>query len=69
MLVTADETFNTSVGNITFEPGARNNWHKHPGGQILVATHGTGYYKEKGKPVQLLRKGDVVKILPDATVL
>ncbi|HEV7424215.1 MAG TPA: cupin domain-containing protein, partial [Candidatus Paceibacterota bacterium] len=28
-------------------------------------TEGTGYYQEKGKPIQLLRKGDVVKILPD----
>ena len=26
---------------------------------------GTGYYQEKSKPIQLLRKGDVVKILPD----
>lgn len=64
-LVPADETFNTLIGNVTFEPGARNNWHTHPGGQILIATDGIGYYQEKGKPIQLLRKGDVVKILPD----
>lgn len=64
MLVTADDTFNTSVANVTFEPGARNNWHTHPGGQILIITDGVGYYQEKGKPVQLLHKGDVIKILP-----
>lgn len=38
----------TQVGNVTFEPGARTNWHLHPGGQILLITAGTGYYQEKG---------------------
>lgn len=65
MLVTNDSTLNCQIGNVIFEPGARNNWHTHPGGQILLATHGTGYYQEKGKPIQLLRKGDVVNIPPD----
>jgi quercetin dioxygenase-like cupin family protein len=64
-LVTDDRIFNSVIGNVVFEPGARNNWHTHPGGQILIVTDGTGYYQEKGKPIQLLRKGDVVKILPD----
>jgi len=65
MLVPNDNTLNCQVGNVTFEPGARNNWHTHPAGQILIVTDGIGYYQEKGKPIQLLRKGDVVKILPD----
>ena len=64
-LVAADDIFNTLIGNVTFEPGARNNWHTHPGGQILIATEGTGYYQERGKPIQLFRKGDVIKIPPD----
>jgi quercetin dioxygenase-like cupin family protein len=64
-LVPNDTTFNCQVGNVVFEPRARNNWHTHSGGQILIATDGTGYYQEKGKPVQLLQKGDVVKIAPD----
>ena len=38
MLVNNDSTFNTSIGNVTFEPGARSNWHYHPGGQILLVT-------------------------------
>jgi quercetin dioxygenase-like cupin family protein len=63
-LVPADDLLNTVIANVVFEPGARNNWHEHPGGQILIATAGTGYYQEKGKPIQLLHKGDVVKILP-----
>ena len=65
VLVPNDSTLNCQIGNVVFEPGARNNWHTHPGGQILLATNGIGYYQEKGKPIQLLRKGDVVNILPD----
>jgi quercetin dioxygenase-like cupin family protein len=64
MLVPHDSTFNCPIGNVTFEPGARNNWHKHPGGQILLVTGGKGYYQEEGKPVQVLHEGDVVKIRP-----
>ena len=62
MLCTKDDVWNSSVGNVTFEPGARTNWHKHSGGQILLVTAGEGRYQEKGKPVQILKKGDVVKI-------
>lgn len=65
MIVPFDTTFNCPIGNVTFEPGARNNWHKHPGGQILLVTGGTGYYQEEGKPVQVLHEGDIVKIAPD----
>ena len=63
-LVPADEIFNTVIANVVFEPGARTNWHTHPGGQILLVIDGTGYYQEKDKPIQLLKKGDVVKIPP-----
>lgn len=37
------------IGNVTFEPGCRNNWHKHVGGQILLVTGGRGYYQEWGR--------------------
>lgn len=65
MFVNNDSIYNASIGNVTFEPGARTNWHKHPGGQILLVTDGSGYYQEKGKPAQVIKKGDVVKIPPD----
>jgi quercetin dioxygenase-like cupin family protein len=61
-MLVADEASNCPVYNVTFEPGARNNWHIHPGGQILLVTGGKGYYQEEGKPAQLLKAGDVVKI-------
>jgi quercetin dioxygenase-like cupin family protein len=60
-----EPVFNCQIANVIFEQGARNYWHRHPGGQILLVTEGTGYYQEKGSPIQMLRKGDVVKILPD----
>ncbi|MEW5920753.1 MAG: cupin domain-containing protein [Bacillota bacterium] len=65
MLVSHDSIFNCPIYNVTFEPGARNNWHKHPGGQILLVTGGKGYYQEEGKPVQVIKEGDVVKIHPN----
>jgi len=64
-LVPNDSIFNCPVGNVTFEPGARTNWHKHPGGQILLVTDGEGYYQERGKAVQSIKKGDVILIGPE----
>lgn len=52
----------TRVSNVTFEPKGRTNWHNHPGGQTLLVTDGVGYHQEKGKPVQKIKKGDVIKI-------
>lgn len=65
MLVTKDDVWNSSIGNVTFDAGARTNWHKHSGGQILLVTAGEGRYQEKGKDIQILKKGDVVKIPPN----
>ncbi|WP_035302260.1 cupin domain-containing protein [Clostridium sp. DL-VIII] len=65
MLISNDENFNCPTFNVTFKPGGRNSWHKHPGGQILLVTGGEGYYQEEGKPVQILHAGDVVKIPPN----
>lgn len=64
-LLPADSAFNASMGNVIFEPKARSKWHKHPGGQTLIGLDGKGYYQEKGKPLQILRKGDVVRCPPD----
>ena len=50
--------------NVTFAPGCINSWHYHTGGQILVATAGTGYYQERGKPARRLHAGDIVEIAP-----
>ncbi|MDE7079826.1 MAG: cupin domain-containing protein [Clostridia bacterium] len=57
------------IGNVTFEPRCRNNWHIHHadegGGQILLVTAGKGWYQEYGKPPRALKAGDVVNISPN----
>ena len=54
------------IGNVTFEPGCRNNWHiHHKGGQILLVTAGRGYYQEWGREAQELHPGDVINIPPE----
>ena len=59
-------TERVTIGNVTFEPGCRNNWHiHHKGGQILLCTAGRDYYQEWGKEAQELHPGDVVNIPPE----
>lgn len=65
MLSGKDDVFNAPIGNVTFEPQARTNWHKHSGGQILLVLSGEGRYQERGKSAQIIRKGDVVRIAPN----
>ncbi|WP_412989368.1 cupin domain-containing protein [Pediococcus siamensis] len=56
-----DKAINVGVGNVTFEPGCRNNWHIHHNGyQLLLVTGGEGWYQEEGKPARKLHPGDVV---------
>lgn len=62
LLVSKDKNNEFSAGAVTFEPGARTNWHTHPKGQVLLVTEGNGFYQEKGKPAQSIKKGDVVNI-------
>jgi len=59
-----DSIFNLSLAHATFAPGAKLDWHIHPAGQYLLITEGTGYYQERGKPIQVVHKGDVIKCLP-----
>lgn len=61
-LVTKDKNNEFSAGSVTFEPKARTNWHTHPKGQVLIVIEGEGFYQEKGKPAQQIKKGDVVNI-------
>ena len=57
-----------TIGNVTFEPKCRNNWHIHKstsgGGQILIVTAGKGWYQEFGKEAVALKPGDIVHIKP-----
>ena len=49
---------------VTFEPGARTNWHTHPLGQTLYITQGLGRVQRDGGPIEEVRPGDVVWFEP-----
>jgi quercetin dioxygenase-like cupin family protein len=50
--------------SVTFEPGARTNWHTHPLGQTLIVSQGLGWVQRWGGPVEEIRPGDVVWFSP-----
>ena len=62
-------TEGVAIGNVTFEPACRNNWHIHHaskgGGQMLICVAGRGWYQEWGGKARALRPGDVVNIPPE----
>ncbi len=59
-LFPASEAAPYSGGYVTFEAGARSNWHTHPAGQRLVVTAGVGRTAQWGGPVEEIKAGDVV---------
>ena len=50
--------------SVTFEPGARTAWHRHPLGQTLIVTAGCGWVQFEGRPIDVIQPGDVVWIAP-----
>lgn len=49
---------------VTFEPGARTNWHTHVLGQTLIITAGLGRVQREGVPIETVGPGDVVWFEP-----
>lgn len=45
---------------VRFEPGARTAWHKHPLGQTLIVTEGTGWTQIEGGPILQFSAGDLL---------
>ncbi|WP_159990960.1 cupin domain-containing carboxymuconolactone decarboxylase family protein [Pelistega ratti] len=50
---------------VEFEVGAMTDWHMHSQGQYLIVTEGEGRTQEWGKPIQIIKKGDVVWCPPN----
>jgi quercetin dioxygenase-like cupin family protein len=50
---------------VTFEPGARTDWHNHPLGQTLIVTAGCGWTQCEGEERVEVRAGDVIWCPPD----
>ncbi|KWF32750.1 carboxymuconolactone decarboxylase [Burkholderia diffusa] len=65
MLYSAVGPERTSIGTVSFSPGARTAWHRHPLGQTLVVTAGVGRIQHWGSTVEEIRVGDVVHIPPN----
>jgi len=63
-LFNAEDPARTSASKVTFDPGARTDWHTHPLGQTLIITDGCGWVQEEGHPIQEVRPGDVVWFPP-----
>lgn len=49
---------------VSFEAGARTNWHSHTLGQTLIVTEGMGLVQRWGDPVEVIRQGDIAWIAP-----
>jgi quercetin dioxygenase-like cupin family protein len=50
---------------VTFNPGARTAWHKHPVGQTLYVLYGSGRVCKQGEKPVVINPGDTVMIPPD----
>jgi quercetin dioxygenase-like cupin family protein len=63
-IIAAEAPARIVAARVTFEPGARTNWHTHPLGQTLYVISGIGRFQTEGGMVQEIRPGDVVWIPP-----
>ena len=63
-LFRAPDPARVSGSSVTFEPGARTAWHRHPLGQTLIVTSGFGWVQREGGPIEEIRPGDVVWFPP-----
>ncbi|WP_327109971.1 cupin domain-containing protein [Nocardia sp. NBC_01730] len=63
-LASPDGLSRTQVDRVRFAPGARTVWHRHPLGQVLIVTEGTGLVQRRGGRIETIRVGDTVRIAP-----
>ena len=50
---------------VEFQAGTITDWHSHSQGQYLIVTEGEGRTQEWGKPIQIIKKGDVIWCPPN----
>ncbi|MCX7558891.1 cupin domain-containing protein [Sulfitobacter sp. F26204] len=63
-LINAPAPARLNAVSVTFEPGARTAWHRHPLGQTLIVTAGSGLAQKAGEPIQRIQPGDVIWFEP-----
>lgn len=54
-----------SVAVVCFEPGVRNFWHSHAGGQLIHVIEGEGWVQAKGHEARRMATGDTVATEPN----
>jgi quercetin dioxygenase-like cupin family protein len=64
-LFSANAPARAAAASVTFEPGARTAWHKHPLGQTLIVIAGAGRVQRDGGPIEAIQPGDVVQFAPN----
>jgi len=60
-----NEHARASGSSVTFEPGARTAWHRHPLGQTLIVISGSGLVQSWGEAIEKIQPGDVIWTPPD----
>nr|WP_321469121.1 cupin domain-containing protein [uncultured Desulfobulbus sp.] len=60
MLFPANETAHYSGAYVTFQPGARTNWHFHPAGQHMIVTSGVGLTGTRDGKILKFKAGDAI---------
>ncbi|OOF46116.1 cupin domain-containing carboxymuconolactone decarboxylase family protein [Rodentibacter trehalosifermentans] len=50
---------------VEFEAGTITDWHSHSHGQYLIVIEGEGRTQQWGKPIQIIKKGDVIWCPPN----
>ena len=63
-LFEASDPARVAGASVTFEPGARTAWHRHPLGQTLIVTAGCGRVQRWEGPIEEIRPGDVIWFSP-----
>jgi quercetin dioxygenase-like cupin family protein len=62
--VVPETSTSMTVTTVAFAPGARTDWHTHPGGQTLLVIEGRGRVRSAGGAGRTIATGDVVWVSP-----
>jgi len=65
LMEASKEPTSASVAVVRFEPGVRNFWHSHAGGQLIHVIEGEGWVQAKGQEARRIVTGDSVATEPN----
>ena len=65
LLDAPSKPISTTAAVVRFEPGVRNHWHSHAGGQLIQVVEGEGWVQAKGQEARRIAVGDVVATGPN----